>query len=90
VVNKALADPEILFFMSDLEAVRVGYYNSTWSRSALTCWPLSALQGVATSSDELLIQQGKLMRHVAYLDYQAARLTTSGAHGELVYYPSSH
>ncbi|ETP54500.1 hypothetical protein F442_00789 [Phytophthora nicotianae P10297] len=53
VVNKALADPEILFFMSDLEA------------------------GVATSSGELLVQQGKLMKHMAYLDYQAARVTTS-------------
>ncbi|KAG6962709.1 hypothetical protein JG687_00006990 [Phytophthora cactorum] len=53
VVNKALADPEILFFMSDLEA------------------------GVATSSGELLIQQGKLMKHMAYLDFQAARVTTS-------------
>ncbi|KAG7393524.1 hypothetical protein PHYPSEUDO_007361 [Phytophthora pseudosyringae] len=53
VVNKALADPEILFFMSDLEA------------------------SAATSSDELLIQQGKLMRHIAYLDYQAARVAAS-------------
>ncbi|KAG6611501.1 NLRC3 protein [Phytophthora cinnamomi] len=59
VVNKALADPEILFFMSDLEA------------------------GVATSSDELLIQQGKLMRHMAYLDYQAARVKTTEEKGRV-------
>ncbi|KAG2901597.1 hypothetical protein PC129_g11419 [Phytophthora cactorum] len=57
VVNKALADPEILFFMSDLEA------------------------GVATSSGQLLIQQGKLMKHMAYLDFQAARVTTSEERG---------
>ncbi|KAL4159709.1 hypothetical protein PRNP1_000282 [Phytophthora ramorum] len=57
IVNKALADPEILFFMSDLES------------------------GVATSSDELLIQQGKLMRHMAYLDYQAARVKASEERG---------
>ncbi|KAG1706558.1 hypothetical protein DVH05_001706 [Phytophthora capsici] len=53
IINKALADPEILFFMSDLEA------------------------GVATSSEDLLIQQGKVMRHMAYLDYQALRVTVS-------------
>ncbi|RLN67496.1 hypothetical protein BBP00_00001607 [Phytophthora kernoviae] len=54
IINKALADPEILFFMSDLEA------------------------GVATSSDELLVQQAKLMSQMAYLDYQAARVKPSG------------
>ncbi|KAE9043009.1 hypothetical protein PR001_g5966 [Phytophthora rubi] len=59
VVNKALADPEILFFMSDLEA------------------------GVATSSDELLLQQGKLMRQMAYLDYQAARVETGEEKGRV-------
>ncbi|RLN64181.1 hypothetical protein BBJ29_000331 [Phytophthora kernoviae] len=53
IINKALADPEILFFMSDLEA------------------------GVATSSDELLVQQAKLMSQMAYLDYQAARVKPS-------------
>lgn len=67
VINKALADPEIIFFLSDLEA------------------------GVATSSGELLIQQGKLMNRIAYLDYQAARTATpeGGARTAVVFDPGS-
>ncbi|KAL3668257.1 hypothetical protein V7S43_006351 [Phytophthora oleae] len=59
IVNKALADPEILFFMSDLDA------------------------GIATSSEELLVQQGKIMRHMAYLDYQALRVTVPDDTGRI-------
>lgn len=86
IVEKAMADAEVVFFMTDLSSVStymcVAVYHliereDRVGLSASSCRH-RVLQETATTVDGLLSQQAKLMQAIGYVDYQLARAAVAG------------